>query len=244
MSSINLQTILITGAAYENRVQLAFSLLSPRFILPIDRSDFLSSLASHPDIHILQPSPESIGIDEIRGLQQQLSRKPISANHQAALIPQSEKMTIEAQNAFLKTLEESPNSTIIILCAPSINHLLPTVISRCQTINIFQKDEILKTPKPALSAKNLLSFAFIEQITAAPHLSASRQKTLAWIEEQILVVRSFLIKNIANQSSPVSHHQSVINHSLFFLKNLLRTKTYIDANINPRLALENLLMNL
>ncbi|MBI5465393.1 hypothetical protein HY946_02170, partial [Candidatus Gottesmanbacteria bacterium] len=84
----------------------------------------------------------SIGIDQIRNLEHQLSLKPYNSLSKAAVIHPGEILTIEAQNALLKTLEEAGENSILILTAPQTDALLPTVVSRCQIIRLPQKLEI------------------------------------------------------------------------------------------------------
>lgn len=89
---------------------------------------------NHPDIAMIAPEDDSITIEAIRGLQGRLSFKPYEGKKKVAIISGVEDMTDEAVNAFLKTLEEPPGETVIILITSNLHSLLPTVISRCQVI--------------------------------------------------------------------------------------------------------------
>ena len=95
----------------------------------------------HPDIFIVEPvkstptSRESfIKIDPIRDLQRKLSYLPYEGRTKVAIIDGAESMNLQAANTFLKTLEEPPSQTIIILVACNPHQLLPTIISRCQAV--------------------------------------------------------------------------------------------------------------
>jgi len=95
----------------------------------------------HPDFFFLEPSKatptardSAIRIDDIRELQKKLGFLPYQGKVKVALIDQVEKMNLQACNAFLKTLEEPPSSTVLILITSNIYQLLPTMISRCQGI--------------------------------------------------------------------------------------------------------------
>lgn len=108
---------------------------------------------NHPDTQILS-SPDNIKIEEIRDLQHNLYLNSYNSPYKIAVIINADKMTNEAQNAFLKTLEEPPGKTILILTTADKNKLLPTIISRCQTV-VFRNvntEEI----KKALKLKKLL----------------------------------------------------------------------------------------
>lgn len=93
---------------------------------------------NHPDFHIIVPDGNSIKIEQIRILQNKIIEKPIISNRKVYIIDESEKMTKEAQNCLLKTLEEPPEYVIIILICSNENLLLSTIESRC-TKMVFQK---------------------------------------------------------------------------------------------------------
>lgn len=102
-------------------------------------------LEVHPD-YWEDDRTEAISIDEIRfhpekgaqahdqSLQQFLSLKPFIAPARVALLANAERMTEAAQNCLLKTLEEPPDHTVLLLTTAYPDHLLPTVLSRCQVI--------------------------------------------------------------------------------------------------------------
>src|SRR5579885_2149071 len=73
----------------------------------------------------------SLGIEDVREVQKLLFLQPLRGTKKAIIIEKSHMATIEAQNALLKTLEEPPLSTVIILLAETEHTLLPTILSRC-----------------------------------------------------------------------------------------------------------------
>jgi len=89
------------------------------------------------DLHLID-FEDSIKIEQIRDLQRKLSLKPYSGKYKIAVIPEAHLMTIESQNALLKTLEEPLGQAILILTAPSEYLLLPTIVSRCQIKRFYQ----------------------------------------------------------------------------------------------------------
>ena len=99
---------------------------------------------NHPDFIIVSPQKASIGIDEIRKLQEHIIIKPISSDRKVYIIDQADKMTAQAQNCLLKTLEEPPAEAMLILCVSNSNLMLKTIQSRCTSINfkIYSEDEI------------------------------------------------------------------------------------------------------
>jgi len=88
-----------------------------------------------PDFRVIRPEGSKIGIDQIRGVNHGLSFAPLSARYRVLVLCQSEAMTPEAANAFLKTLEEPSPGNIFILTATEPLDLLPTIVSRCQRVS-------------------------------------------------------------------------------------------------------------
>ena len=100
----------------------------------------------HPDVILVTPAKESISIFQIRELQQWSSLKPMEANIKLAIIDDAHLMTVQAANAFLKTLEEPPLGTHFILITHALNRLPSTILSRCLILNFkaLNKKEIEK----------------------------------------------------------------------------------------------------
>ena len=76
----------------------------------------------------------SIGIDEIRRMRADLQIKPYANAHKIYIVQDAEKLTVQAQNALLKTLEEPPEYAVIFLIANGLVNFLPTILSRCVTL--------------------------------------------------------------------------------------------------------------
>lgn len=91
---------------------------------------------NYPDYIVVQPEDKpSIVIEQIRNLIQSLSLQPYyQAGTRFVIIDQADHMTVEAQNALLKLIEEPPSRTLFILIAEQTSALLPTVRSRCAAI--------------------------------------------------------------------------------------------------------------
>jgi DNA polymerase III subunit delta' len=87
---------------------------------------------NHPNIEIIKPTGASIKIKQIREIISKVSKKPFESGYMVVIMDEADKMTQDAQDAFLKTLEEPPANTIFILLVQNNNALLPTVLSRCQ----------------------------------------------------------------------------------------------------------------
>lgn len=112
---------------------------------------------NNPDFVILEPDGNSIKISQIREMQENVYKKPIVSNKKVFIIDNSDKMTEEAQNSLLKTLEEPPEYVIIILITANENKLLNTIKSRCLKISFNN-----------INTKDILEYIAKEQIMARP----------------------------------------------------------------------------
>ncbi len=99
---------------------------------------------NHPDFLYIEPDGNSIKIDQIRYLQRKIQEKPIISNKKVYMINDANKMTQEAQNCLLKTLEEPPEYATIILIGNNENAFLNTIKSRCMILNFkaIEKEKI------------------------------------------------------------------------------------------------------
>lgn len=88
----------------------------------------------HPDVRIVQAEGASIKINQIRELQREVALSPVEGQRRVYIIRQIKLATTEATNCLLKTLEEPPGRVILILTTSDRDALLPTLVSRCQTL--------------------------------------------------------------------------------------------------------------
>ena len=102
----------------------------------------LAAARQHPDLHVIVPTPPEktpkgtplIRLDEIHELERQASLRPAMAARKVFVIDDAERMTPEGPQAFLKTLEEPPARTVMILVLPTARALPATILSRCQPV--------------------------------------------------------------------------------------------------------------
>lgn len=102
---------------------------------------------NHPDIiRVSHEKPNTISVDDIRAqVNNDVAIKPYSGPYKIYIINEAEKMTPQAQNAILKTLEEPPEYAVILLLTTNVNSLLPTILSRCVVLNMKPvSDELVK----------------------------------------------------------------------------------------------------
>lgn len=102
---------------------------------------------NQPDIiRVTHEKPGSIGVDDIRSqINGDIAIKPYSSRYKIYIMNEAEKMTVQAQNALLKTLEEPPAYAVILLLTTNVNSLLQTILSRCVVLNMKPvSDELVK----------------------------------------------------------------------------------------------------
>ncbi len=91
---------------------------------------------NHPDLMVVEPAAgkRTLGIDVVREAQRAANLAPVTGSWRVFVLPEVERMTPEAVNALLKTLEEPPASVVLALTSNEPEQLLPTLLSRCQTL--------------------------------------------------------------------------------------------------------------
>jgi len=131
----------------------------------------------YPDFSILEPDGQFIKISQIKEATQWIQIRPSAGSHRVLVIDRAEQMNKESANAFLKTLEEPPPQTLIILLAEQTQQLLETIVSRCQIIHFqFLKKELIQqifSKQPGLSEEHI---AFLS------HYALGQVRT-DWIED-------------------------------------------------------------
>ena len=112
---------------------------------------------NNPDFSLINESGDNIKIDTIRDLTSKIIEKPIVSNRKVYIINDFEKMTKEAQNCLLKTLEEPPEFVTIILISSNENIIINTIKSRCMTIKFKNIDNNIleKYAKEVVGYENL-----------------------------------------------------------------------------------------
>src|SRR5271170_5620516 len=109
----------------------------------------------HPDIHWARPESKLrvITVDQMRELMREVQLKPFEAEYKVAIIAGADRLNTQAANAFLKTLEEPPPKSVLLLLATEPQRLLETIVSRCLRLN-FSGDG---APAPAPAQMEWLS---------------------------------------------------------------------------------------
>jgi DNA polymerase-3 subunit delta' len=92
---------------------------------------------NHTDVHWVRPESKSriITVDQVRDLMREIHLKPTEAEYKVAIIVAADRMNDRAANAFLKTLEEPPSNSILVLLTVEPQRILETIVSRCLRLN-------------------------------------------------------------------------------------------------------------
>ncbi len=112
-----------------------------------DGAEKPTNLGSQPDIiYLRHEKPNSVSVEDVRHqINNDIAIKPYSSPYKIYIISEGEKMTHQAQNALLKTLEEPPAYAVLIIMTTNLDALLPTIVSRCVVLNMRPvKDELVK----------------------------------------------------------------------------------------------------
>lgn len=154
----------------------------------------------HPDVKILAPEKNTITVDSIREVEEFVSFRPLEGKYKVVIIKEAHKMNNAAANAFLKTVEEPPIDTVIILICENIFGLPEPLISRCFKLYF--------TPLPTKKVKEILpdvEDGVIRIIMGKPGLFTSRDilKEIQWFNSTL--------KNIIekNKKSPWKDNEEV-----------------------------------
>lgn len=136
---------LITGATGSGKRQLAADIFRLINRVPSDSNDIL---ATHPDAHTVEPESKSrrIVIDQIRELERALHMKPSRAEKKLGVIIEADRLQPQASNAFLKTLEEPPSNSMLLLLTSAPEMLLDTILSRCLILQLRPPTEVVRSP--------------------------------------------------------------------------------------------------
>ena len=203
---------------------------------------------NHPDFLMvnLKNDKQEIEISQIREALNFLSLKSYYDSFKAVIVNGAEKMTFQAQSCFLKTLEEPKGKTIIFLISSKPDLLLPAVISRCQEIKFFQigkyqfskeEQKILEDVLSVADSSLAVKFQYAKKV----NLENNNLKEILEILQRYLRHLLFLRVKAENLTSK--------DYSLLKIKEVLKLLETIDrqislTNVNPKLALEILLMEM
>lgn len=229
-------SFLVVSQNTTDALQFVTTLCEKENIQPIDRTVIEKSVNEG------LKTTQGIGIEEIKLMQQKLYLKPIKSPTKAVILRDAELLTIPAQNALLKILEEPPEHTIIILSVKTKEALLPTVLSRCNIID-------LQTPKKELTAEErrlfddffsrFASFSIADALEYAESIGKNKEESIVWLERAIHVGREHLLNAVKRKDEQKEKELLIVLSQLQKSHRVITT-----TNTNPRLTLEILFLSL
>ncbi len=132
---------LITGPPGSGRSTLAYAFAAALIAEPGDETAMRQVFGrTHPDLTALRTEQVIIRIDEARQLVERAYFAPSLGRHRVIVVEDADRMTERTSNVLLKALEEPPERTVWILCAPSDADLLPTIRSRVRTLRLHEPE--------------------------------------------------------------------------------------------------------
>ncbi|MDJ0583337.1 DNA polymerase III subunit delta' [Crocosphaera sp.] len=240
---------------------------------------------NHPDLYWVEPTylhqgqlltakqaeetglkrkaPPQVRIEQIRDITQFLSRPPLEASRCVVVIEAAETMTEAAANGLLKTLEE-PGKATLILIAPSVDSLLPTLVSRCQKIPFYRLSEThVKTILGRLGYEEIIEHPDIiglsqgspgeaisawQQLQNIPFELRQKLKKMPKTSLDALQLAKEITKELDNDAqlwliNYLQYFYWQKYQDQMFLKNLESAKKQLLSYVQPRLVWDCLLIN-
>jgi DNA polymerase-3 subunit delta' len=92
--------------------------------------------SSHADVKLVRTEKLTLGVDDVRDLVRTSALSPVGDRWQILIVEDADRLTEQANNALLKAIEEPGARTVWMLCAPSVEDVLPTIRSRCRLVTL------------------------------------------------------------------------------------------------------------
>ncbi len=221
---------------------------------------------NNPDFYVIEPEGNSIRIEQIRELQKGVLEKPIISEKKVYIIDNSDKMTKEAQNCLLKTLEEPPSYVTIILIGSNENAFLSTIKSRCTILNfhnifISELQVFLKEVHGLELQNEFMLRATGGSISKALEICENREK-YEEIYQLIANIRSFDVIEILKKAKLLYESKEEINSLLEYINIIMlefaktdyrytnciqiveNTKKRLKSNSNYDMSIDNMLLHI
>jgi hypothetical protein len=182
-----------------------------------------------------QTYEKAMGIEDVRNVQKAILLKPFRGKMKAVILNLYENITLEAQNALLKILEEPPANTIVVLMVAKKELLLPTIISRCKVITLQEKAiELSENDLSRFSGDLdvLLNGKTGDRLRISQDIAKDKESLTLWLEKMAIFIKNKMV----NENNNLKY--------LNFLKGIQKTyKAIKGTNVSQRTALENLFLS-
>jgi DNA polymerase III delta prime subunit len=204
----------------------------------------------HPDVFWMED--EKLGVEQAKKIREFLSFKPYSAKGRAIVVLNADHFTHDGQNSLLKTLEEPPVNSLILLGAESDKKFLPTILSRCQ-ITVIASDRAkqsqgLNDNNPATkqslpSDEGGITSEFPRNDEIQKLINSSIESRFEFIEK-LEDKDAFLKELVSYFHSQFSTPTSDLQPPTSFLEALLDAEKWNSSNGNIRAILEYLMLKM
>jgi DNA polymerase-3 subunit delta' len=238
-------------------VAFASALLCERGGCGACRTCALVARRQHPDLHVIVPTPpkdrpkgpRAIRIDDVRELERQAALKPALAPRKVFILDEAERMTGDSPEAFLKTLEEPPPRTVIVMVLPRALSVPATVLSRCQVVRFQPRDDA------GAAAARTEAAAVLADVRArgtealarrAQAFDRDREKTEQFVDGCRLLLRDALLAR-AGAAGPLATESAgawSMPELLAGLDLCREARAALAVNVTPRLTVEVILNRL
>jgi DNA polymerase-3 subunit delta' len=160
---------------------------------------------NHADVHWVRPESKSrvITIEQMRDLMREMNLKPTEAEYKVAVIVAADRLNVQAANAFLKTLEEPPAKSVLILITTEPQRLLETVLSRCLRLNFGGEG-----PRPLAPAEMEWLSSFSEMAAAEQKSLLGRYRLMDVLLQKLGAMKSGIEESLTARS-PLQRHNDV-----------------------------------
>src|SRR5213593_4628175 len=159
----------------------------------------------HPDVHWVRPESKLrvITIDQMRDLMEEVHLKPSEARFKVAILVGADRLNVQAANAFLKTLEEPPPRSLLILLSTEPQRILETILSRCLRLN-FGGETRLRFDEAQMAWLS----TFGEAASGAQKSLLSRYRLLGTLMGRLAQTKAGIEKTLASRS-PLERFEEV-----------------------------------
>ena len=206
------------------------------------RDHFVAAEITKYQIHatdVVHFSETSIGIAQIRALKQRIAQKPFASAFTLVILP-AQALTMEAQQALLKTIEEPPPQTKLIIVSPKKDYLLPTIQSRV-SIKYQTKQDVTKPALPDETKwRELYTSSIGQRLQTAADFPSDRAELISWLTESLKYFRHELLQITQNKSASDTF---TVVQLLTLIRAISNTISLLHANVGVKLALDFLMIN-
>jgi len=194
------------------------------------------NVGAYDQVAVVSEDP-TIGIAAVRELTRRLILKPFQGDTVVGLIADADRLTVPAQHALLKVLEEPPIHARLIVEIQNPSVLLPTLISRCQLVDLglvtqYGQEELNECLRVLVQ---LQQGAIGQRFVLIDEICKTRQDALAWTDLALAATRQAVLDHCLTGKSAGSQ--------TLLLRRLLAARGELSANVNPRLVLDHVFLS-